>query len=427
MRKTLLLLLLFFISSLASAQRYFPPLTGNQWESVSPSSLGWCSDSIQPLYDYLEQNNSKALIVLYNGKIVLEKYFDSFTTDSPWYWASAGKSLMATTLGIAAQENLVDINNPSAVYLDTGWTTCSTVDELKIKVLHQLSMTSGINDNIADVDCTEPTCLTCLVEPGTRWAYHNAVYTLLESVVANASNQTLNQYLNAKIKSKIGMSGIYLKQDFNNVYYSNARSMARFGLLALNNFVWNNDTLLKDGTYKTQMTNSSQNINPAYGYLWWLNGKSKYMLPRVQFSFNGMLTPNAPNDMFSAMGKNGQLINVVPSENIVLVRMGNRPSDQSELPMIFNNEIWKRMRAIMCTSTTTSHQAKQKKITIYPNPSHNEVFLEGVENSVYVIKNLNGQVVQKGRMEGNKISTENLVEGVYCVELEGMVLRLIKM
>ncbi len=426
MRKTLLLLLLLFISSLASAQTYFPPLTGNQWESVTPSSLGWCSDSIQPLYNYLEQNNTKAFIVLKNGKIVLENYFGTFTADSFWYWASAGKSLLATTLGVAAQEKLVDINNPSAVYLDTGWTTCSKIDELKIKVVHQLSMSSGINDNVADVDCTEPSCLTCLTEPGTRWAYHNAVYTLLESVVANASNQTLNQYLNAKIKVKIGMTGLFIKQGYNNVYYSNARAMARFGLLALNNFVWNTDTVLKDGTYKTQMTQSSQNINPAYGYLWWLNGKNKYMLPRVQLTFNGMLCPNAPADMFSAMGKNGQIINVVPSEDLVLIRMGNEPNDQNELPMIFNNEIWKYMRAIMCTATTTSHQPKQKKITIYPNPSHNEVFLEGVDNTAYVIKNLNGQVVQKGTMDGNKISTENLVEGVYCVEVEGVVLRLIK-
>ncbi len=427
MRKTLLLLLLLFISSLASAQTYFPPLTGNQWESVTPSSLGWCSDSIQPLYNYLEQNNTKAFIVLKNGKIVLENYFGTFTADSFWYWASAGKSLLATTLGVAAQEKLVDINNPSAVYLDTGWTTCSKIDELKIKVVHQLSMSSGINDNVADVDCTEPSCLTCLTEPGTRWAYHNAVYTLLESVVANASNQTLNQYLNAKIKVKIGMTGLFIKQGYNNVYYSNARAMARFGLLALNNFVWNTDTVLKDGSYKTQMTQSSQNINPAYGYLWWLNGKNKYMLPRVQLTFNGMLCPNAPADMFSAMGKNGQIINVVPSEDLVLIRMGNEPNDQNELPMIFNNEIWKYMRAIMCTATTTSHQPKQKKITIYPNPSHNEVFLEGVENTTYVIKNLNGQVVQKGTMDGNKISTENLVEGVYCVEVEGVVLRLVKL
>ncbi len=174
------------------------------------------------------------------------------------------------------------------------------------------------------------------------------------------------------------------------------------------------------------MTQSSQNINPAYGYLWWLNGKNKYMLPRVQFTFNGMLCPNAPTDMYSAMGKNGQIINVAPSENLVLIRMGNKPNDQNELPMIFNNEIWKRMRAIMCTATTTSHQPTQKKITIYPNPSHKEVFLEGVENTAYVIKNLNGQVVQKGMMDGNKISTENLVEGVYCLELDGMVLRLVK-
>lgn len=426
--KTPLLILLLSVSSLfVSAQRYFPPLTGNQWETASPSSLGWCTDSIQPLYNYLEQNNSKAFIVLYNGKIVLEKYFGSFTVDSPWYWASAGKSLVATTLGIAVQQNFVDINQPSSTYLDSAWTSCSTSDEQKIKVVHQLSMSSGINDNIIDVDCTDPACLNCLAEPGIRWAYHNAVYTLLESVIANATNVSLNQYINTNIKLKTGMNGVFLKQGYNNVFFSTPRSMARFGLLALNNFVWNNDTVLKDGPYKTQMTQSSQNINPAYGYLWWLNGKSKYMLPRVQLTFNGMLCPNAAPDMYSAMGKNGQIINVVPSENIVLIRMGDRPSDQSELPMIFNNEVWKRMRAIMCNATTTYHQPKEKNINIYPNPSQNEVYISGAENVEYKILNVNGQVVQKGMMEGNVISIEKLESGVYSLKVENIILRLIKL
>jgi CubicO group peptidase (beta-lactamase class C family) len=425
MRNILFLLLLFF-SSFASAQTYFPPLTGNQWETKNPTDLGWCTDSIPALLDFVGENNTKAFLVLVDGRIVIENYYGTFNQDSFWYWASAGKSLMATIVGIAAQENILNINDASSLYLNTYWTNCDSVSESKIKIVHQLSMNSGIDDGVPDVDCTDPSCLNCLAAPGTRWAYHNAVYTLLEEVVANASNQSLNQYINSKIKTKTGMTGLYIKQGYNNVYFSTARSMARFGLLALNNFVWNTDTVLKDGSFKTQMSNSSQNLNPAYGYLWWLNGKDKFMLPGLQIVFNGMLAPDAPADMFSAMGKNGQIINVVPSKKMLVIRMGNKPSDQNELPMIFNNEIWKRLNTIMCTATASGHQTKEKNITIYPNPSQNEIFVQSVFNIEYKIRNANMQVVQEGILEGNKISIEKLANGVYSLEIEGNVLRIVK-
>jgi hypothetical protein len=70
---------------------YFPPIAGNTWDTLSPAALGWCSSGIDSLYDYLGQRNTKAFILLKDGKIVLERYFGSFTVDSLWYWASAGK------------------------------------------------------------------------------------------------------------------------------------------------------------------------------------------------------------------------------------------------------------------------------------------------------------------------------------------------
>ena len=66
-------------------------------------------------------------------------------------------------------------------------------------------------------------------------------------------------------------------------------------------------------------------FNESYGYLWWLNGQSSFMLPYNQFVYNGDIIINAPDDLFSAIGKNGQYINVVPSENLVWIRMGEAP------------------------------------------------------------------------------------------------------
>lgn len=413
-KKIIVFLFLILIRFESSAQTYFPPVVGKQWDTISPAQLNWCTDSIPSLLNYVGSNKSKGFIVLIDGKIAIEKYYGTFSQDSIWYWASAGKSLLATTVGIASQENLIDIQKPSSFYLDTSWTSCTIPDELNIKVVNQLSMTSGINDNVPDVDCTLPSCLSCIAPAGSRWAYHNAIYTLLEDVVSNATGQTLNAYLNSKIKSKTGMTGLYVKQGYNNVFFSNARSMARFGLLAMNNFVWNGDTVLKDGTYKMQMTNTSQNMNLSYGYLWWLNGKSSFMLPGSQLVFNSSLLPDAPSDLFTALGKNGQIINVVPSKKIVVIRIGDRPTNANELPMIFNNEIWKKLNYVICNASNGIYDSKfQPKI--YPNPSKDFIIIDYPETLTNIsIYNLLGQK-ENIKYENNKVDVSNLPDGVYTI------------
>ncbi|MFN9108716.1 MAG: serine hydrolase, partial [Bacteroidota bacterium] len=95
MKRIKLLLCVFLILSINNLQAqdlYFPPLNPSAaWETINPASLGWCTDKINALYDYLNQQQTKGFIVLKDGRIVLEKYFGTFTQDSAWYWASAGK------------------------------------------------------------------------------------------------------------------------------------------------------------------------------------------------------------------------------------------------------------------------------------------------------------------------------------------------
>lgn len=128
--------------------------------------------------------NSKAFLVLKDGRIVIEHYFGTFTQDSLWYWASAGKSLTAFLVGKAQEEGFLDINDPSSDYLGAGWTSCTPLQEGAITVRNQLTMTTGLDDGTGDTDCTDPACLQYLARPGTRWAYHNAPYTMLDGVIS---------------------------------------------------------------------------------------------------------------------------------------------------------------------------------------------------------------------------------------------------
>lgn len=336
-----------------SSQIYFPPLSGTDWATATPESLGWNTANLPSLYDFLAAEQTRAFIVLKNGKIVLEKYFGqniantgAFNQNSQWYWASAGKTLTSFMVGKAQQEGYLSISNRSSQYLGAGFTSEPPARENLITVRHQLTMTTGLDDGVADTDNTTPASLIYKADAGTRWAYHNAAYTLLQKVVGNATGQTFSSYFDAKLRSKIGMDGQWIQSGYDAVYYSTARSMARYGLLMMNKAKWDGQDILGDSVYYNAMINTSQNINFSYGYLWWLNGKTSYMAPGTQVVFPGSLTPNAPADMFAAIGKNGQIINIVPSKSLVVIRMGDN-ANNNQVSIALENDLWEKLKAVV--------------------------------------------------------------------------------
>lgn len=327
---------------------YFPPLSGNEWSTVTPASLGWDTGQLNDLYTYLQSKDTKAFIILKDGKIVTEKYFGTFTADSLWYWASAGKTMTGFLVGIAQEEGLININDRTSKYIGTGWTSEPLAKENLITIKNQLTMTTGLDDGVSDPDCTLPGCLVYKADAGTRWAYHNAAYTILDSVIERASGQSFNAYFQQKIRDRIGMNGIWIKSPAsNNVYYSNARSMARFGLLLLNKGKWDNTPIMTDTAYFKTETNTSQTLNLSYGYLTWLNGKTSYMLPQSQIVFPGYVIPNGPADMFMALGKNDQKIYVVPSQKLVIIRMGNTAGGVTLASSDFDNTLWGKLKGVI--------------------------------------------------------------------------------
>lgn len=322
---------------------YFPSTTDTAWERKAASSLGWNTAAIQPLKDFLVQKNTKSFMILVNGRIVMEEYFNGHTAATTWQWNSAGKTLVATTTGIAQQEGLLNINNPASQYLGTGWTKEPLAKENLITSRHLLTMTSGITDS-SDLIITSN--LTYMADAGTRWSYHN-VFQKLMDVVAAASGQSFDAYFSAKLKNKIGMDGFWNYGIIYKIYHSNTRSMARFGILALNKGKWNNEQVINE-TFLNESTNTSQSINPSYGYLWWLNGKANYMVPGGQTVYPGTLVPNAPADMFAAMGASDQRIYVIRSKNMVVVRMGDAsdPANPNFAVSGFDNALWEKIRAV---------------------------------------------------------------------------------
>lgn len=322
---------------------YFPPLNSDTWETKSITELNWNESQLQPLLDFLEEKNSKSFIILHDGKIVVESYFNGHTNLTPWYWASAGKTLTTAVTGIAQDAGLLDINNKVSDYLGTGWTSAPLEKENLITCKNLLSMDAGLDDTLGDD--VSPSNLQYIADAGTRWAYHN-VYVKLQDVVAEASNMTWDNYFNTSLKNKIGMSGSWTDIGGLSVYWSNTRSMARFGLLTYANGKWEDQQIISEN-YIAEATNTSQNINLAYGYLWWLNGKSSYHLPQSQIQFPGELIPDAPSDMFAALGKSDQKVYVVPSKKLVVIRMGESAEGENFALSTFDNDLWIKINALI--------------------------------------------------------------------------------
>ena len=207
-------------------------------------------------------------------------------------------------------------------------------------------MTTGLDYNVSNPDCTSPECLQYKADAGSQWYYHNAPYTLLEYVVSNAAGENYNEFTDLNIESKIGMNGSWIPLGDNNVYWSTPRDAARFGLLLLNKGKWSDNQIMSDMDYYDAMTTSSQSLNPSYGYCNWLNGKPSIIFPGLPTSFNVPLSINAPSDLFAAMGKNGQFIDVVPGRKIVVIRMGEAP-DNSLVPITFHDDMWIKINAII--------------------------------------------------------------------------------
>jgi CubicO group peptidase (beta-lactamase class C family) len=324
-------------------------------------------------------------------------------------------------IGISQQKGLLNIIDSVSKYLGVGWTSETPQKEKLITIKNLLSMTSGLDDS-PSLPCTnEDTSRTCLVykaDAATRWAYHTGAYRKLEEIVSRVAGTGYTIATNNYIGSKTGISGLW----FNGVFYSKPRDMARFGLLVLNKGVWQSDTILTDTAYFRAMTNTSQNFNLSYGYLWWLNGKSSCMLPGTQVVFPATLVPNAPADMFCALGKNDQKIYVVPSKSMVVIRTGDSADDNLALSP-YDNKLWDYINKLGndCAVTAVEQKKDNEVLTLFPSPANNIISFSGFTgegNIHYSVINIYGQIVAVDGTYNHSIDVAGLDKGLYILILQ---------
>ncbi|MFC3880751.1 serine hydrolase domain-containing protein [Algoriphagus namhaensis] len=331
---------------------YFPPTDSQDWEKVPLNSLGWDNASLAELLSWLPTQGTRSFMIVKDGKIAVEEYWGAKLTgmgnmdeEAMWYWDDAGRTLTAALVGIAEKNGFLKIKDRTSKYLGEAWSSVPEKREKEIRILNQLSMSTGLDERIEDPRDTSTEALKFFAKAGERWAYHDAPYTLLMNTLENATNQSISAFFKERLATQIGMKGFWQETGGDLVFFSDARSMSKFGLLLMNEGEWEGNQIL-DKKYVQAMTSSSQQDNPGYGFLTWLNSGDVFKLPGNQVPNKGKMIAAAPEDMFMALGKNGQLLMVIPSQGLVIVRQGTYSND-SIVPQRLLQDLWQKLNRVI--------------------------------------------------------------------------------
>jgi CubicO group peptidase (beta-lactamase class C family) len=305
----------------------------------------WDQAALQNTLAYAQRQRSSAVVVVDHGEVIAECYWSVSTDAGSQYayflWgktetgapiediASLQKSIVSLLVGIALDQKLLDLDAPVSAYLNAGWSNAPVEEESAIMIRHLLSMTSGLTP-----------ALGYQAPAGTVWNYNTLAYSKLVSVLEAVTGDDVGELTKRWLTDPLGMAATAWRprpwvtpgMDANPLgIYTTASDLVRLGELMLAGGFWQGTRLVSED-YIEAAVKPSQSLNPAYGFLWWLNGQPLPAKPETDQ--HSVLAPAAPADMFAAMGALGRKVYVVPSLALVVVRLGDNPDDD------FNQKFW---------------------------------------------------------------------------------------
>ncbi|HWX67063.1 MAG TPA: serine hydrolase [Rhodanobacter sp.] len=278
---------------------------------------------------------TKAVVVLHDGQLIAERYAPGYGPDTPIYAHSLTKSVINALIGILVRQGKLRLEQPAPV---AAWRSPAdshhaiTVDQL-------LRMDSGLPFDETDGALSPMTRMLFLERdmagyatqmplvhtPGAAWGYSNLSYLLLSRVIRDAVGGNAvdaGRFARRELFAPLGMRDAVIETDAtgtpvgsSNVYAS-ARDFARFGQLYLDDGVADGQRILPEGWVAYS---HSQTLETGYGAGFWTNLVNEGSVPVWDAPWG---IPQLPKDMYYARGALGQYVVIVPSEHLVVVRMG---------------------------------------------------------------------------------------------------------
>jgi CubicO group peptidase (beta-lactamase class C family) len=310
------------------------------WPTGDPAAHGFDVALLEEAAAYAESNESHCLLVVRDGELVFERYFGDATVTTPMKSWSVAKSHVSAIVGIALERGeLGNLDDSIADYLPA----LAGDPRAQVTLRHLLSMTAGLYDGVlSDMagmftapDMSAHALATELNEPpGTAWQYSNVAVQMFEPIFRGLGWRA-DEYARRHLWEPIGMNASWITDSSDNpALYMNViascRDHARFGYLMLRRGCWNGEQVVPQAWIE-EASQPSQAMNLGYGFYFWRGAGDPTLdlvdstpLPR------GALHPGAPEDAFCAVGLGGQFIEVVPSLDLVVVRMGHAAVEDLE-------------------------------------------------------------------------------------------------
>ena len=279
-----------------------------------------------------KKQRTRAVVVIYKGQLVAEKYAPGFNVNTKMYGWSMAKSFTAALIGILVKQGKLSVMQPAPV---AEWSDPKDLRHT-ITIENLLQQTSGLDfleDYSKASDVTNMLYKTgdmaaftadhpLAHNPGEVFNYSSGNSNILSRIIRQTvGEKDYAAYPFTALFYKIGMYNTLLEPDASGTYvgssYINAtaRDFSRFGLLYYNDGVWNGERILPEGWVKQTTAPPATNKLKNYGYQFWLNGLRKDDPSKRKY-------PDAPVDMYYCDGYAGQAIYIIPSKNLVVVRLG---------------------------------------------------------------------------------------------------------
>jgi len=318
------------------------PNPGAAWDRVSPASVGLDAAKLEQIAAQAKTGKSNCLVVVRDGKLAGEWYFNGTGPNTAQEVYSATKSFASTLVGIAQDDGDLRIGDSASRWIpqwrDTSARAVTVRDLLSMDSGRQWSVLTDYVQLILAADRTSFAVGLAQAEaPGRVWAYNNAAVQTLQPVLAKATGMNVATFAEHRLFEPLGMRHTTMTTDragnaqmFEGIH-STCRDMARFGVLMLDRGRWGGKQIVSSDWVAAATGRSSTGLNAGYGYLWWLNHKGVLADPltatsvgaaRSSTTKRGRLAPGAPNDMYWALGLGNQLIQIDPGSRTVVVRLG---------------------------------------------------------------------------------------------------------
>lgn len=312
------------------------PATG-AWEVTDAADVGLDAAVLASLAADAEVKGSSCLLVVRDGKIAGEWYWNGTGPESSQEVFSVTKSVTSVLVGIAADDGSLDIEESASTWIPEWSGTPSEA----VTVEHLLSNDSGRHwsaqsDYSALLAAEDRTAYAIGLgqdaPPGTTWEYNNSAIQTLEQVLERATGVPVPSFVQERLLEPLGMTNSSLSSDPSGNGHtflglqSTCRDLARFGWLVVEDGAWGEEQIVSEAWLDRSLA-PSQDLNPGYGYLWWLNepttqGETATGGPGAGDEGGGQLAAGAPEDLVWALGLGGQVVQVHEPSRTVLVRLG---------------------------------------------------------------------------------------------------------